>query len=283
MKVFLAGATGAIGRLLLPMLVNAGYEVTGTTRSATKTASIAAAGGRPVVVDALDRDKLFAALAEAQPDVVIHMMTDLNGRDFAANSKLRIEGSRNLVDAAQAVGVKRMIAESISWMYAAGEAPATEDEPLDLTATGSRGRAVAAVQALEQAVTEMPVGVILRFGILYGPGTWYSLDGLTTEQIKQGELVANDAVTSFVHVADAASAAFAALDWSAGVVNVVDDEPASAKEWLPLYASLVGASQPPAQNGASAWERGASNVKARHLGWKPQYPSWREGFIKALT
>lgn len=283
MKVFLAGATGAIGRLLLPMLVNAGYEVTGTTRSAAKTASIVSAGARPVVVDALDRDKLFAALAEAQPDVVIHMMTDLNTRDFAANSKLRIEGTRNLVDAARAVGVKRMIAESISWMYAAGTAPASEDEPLDVTATESRGRAVAAVQALEQAVTEMPVGVILRFGILYGPGTWYAHDALTTEQIKRGELVANDAVTSFVHVADAASAAFAALDWPAGCYNIVDDEPASAKEWLPFYAFLVGAPLTPFQNGAAAWERGASNAKARHHGWQPKRATWREGFAKELT
>lgn len=283
MKVFLAGATGAIGRLLLPMMVNAGHEVTGTTRSSTKTASISAAGGRPVVVDALERDKLFDALAEAQPDVVIHMMTDLYSRDFAANSKLRIEGSRNLVDAAQAVHVNRMIAESIAWMYADGHAPATEDEPLDVNATESRGRAVAAVQALEQAVTEMPVGVILRFGILYGPGTWYSHDGLTTEQIKRGELAASDAVTSFVHVADAASAGFAALDWPAGCYNIVDDKPASAKEWLPFYAFLVGAPLTPFQNGAAAWERGASNAKARQLGWQPKVASWREGFAKELT
>src|ERR1041385_6124919 len=253
MKIFLAGATGAIGRLLVPLLIKAGHEVTGTTRSAARSQQIAAMGAQPVVVDVLDRDGVFAALRAAQPDVVIHQLTDLTGRDFAANTRLRIEGSRNLVNAALAVGVQRMIAESISWIYVAGQGPAHEDEPLDVPR-------VVAVQSMEQAVAEIPVGVILRYGILYGPGTWYSRDGLTTEQIRNGEIEANDAVTSFLHVADAAQAALLALDWPAGPLNIVDDAPAPAHEWVPVYASLVGAPPPPVESGALGWERGASNA-----------------------
>jgi nucleoside-diphosphate-sugar epimerase len=283
MKIFLAGATGAIGRLLVPLLINAGHEVVGTTRRPIKTGDITALGARPIVVDALDRDAVFAALEAERPEVVIHMMTDLAGRDFAANSRLRIEGTRNLVDASLAVGVERMIVESIAWIYVPGDVPAREDEPIDVDAPGSRGRAMAAVQSLEDAVAEMPVGITLRYGILYGPGTWYAGDGLTTEQIKRGEIAANDAATSFLHVADAAHAAFQALAWPAGAYNIVDNEPASAKEWVPLFASLIGAPAPPVKAGREGWERGVSNTKARQLGWSPLYPSWREGFAKELA
>jgi nucleoside-diphosphate-sugar epimerase len=283
MKIFLAGATGAIGRLLVPLLVNARHEVTGTTRSAAKIGQITALGARPVIMDALDRDGVFAALKAERPEVVIHQLTDLAGRDFAANTRLRIDGTRNLVDAAVAVGVKRMIAESIAWIYVPGQEPAREDEPIDVDAPGSRGRAMAAVKSLEDAVAEMPVGITLRYGILYGPGTWYTHDGLTTQQIRRGEIVANDAVTSFLHVADAAQAAFQALVWPAGAFNIVDNDPAPAKDWVPLYASLVGAPSPPIKSGREGWERGTSNTKARQLGWQPLYPSWRDGFQKELA
>lgn len=284
MKIFLAGATGAIGRLLVPLLVQAGHEVYGTTRSPSKTASITAAGGHPIVVDALDRDGLFAALAAAQPEVVLHMMTDLNDRNFAANTNLRIEGTRNLVDAALAAGsVKRIIAESIAWMYGAGDAPATEDEPLDVNAPEGRLRGVKAVQALEQAAAEIPISIILRFGIFYGPATWYARDGFTADQVRRGELPASDAVTSFIHVADAAQAVLQSLDWPAGIYNITDDEAAAGKDWLPIYANLLGTPQPPIKNGAESWERGASNTKARAHGWQPQYLTWRNGFLADLT
>jgi len=282
LKIFLAGATGAIGRLLLPLLVEAGHDVAGTTRSEAKQAQIAAQGGRPVVVDVLDRDAVFAVLNAERPDVVIHQLTDLSRRDFAGNSRLRIEGTRHLVDAALAVGVQRMIAQSIAWVCVPGQGPATEDEPLDLDAPPPRGETVAAVHSLEQAVAEMPVGVVLRYGILYGPGTWYSRDGLTTDQIRRGEIEASDAVTSFTHVEDAARAALLALDWPAGIYNIVDDAPAPAREWVAEYARLVGAPAPPIRAGAAAWERGVSNAKARALGWRPLYPSWREGFRSVL-
>src|SRR5688572_13253150 len=203
MKVFLAGATGAIGRILVPLLVQAGHDVAGTTRHAAKREQIATMGAAPIVADALDRPSIFAALAAHRPDVVIHQLTDLSERNFAANSRLRVEGTRNLVDAAQAVGVQRMIAQSIAWIYAPGQGAAQEYEPLHLDAAPPRGAMVAAVQSLEQAVAEMPLGIILRYGLLYGPGTWFSRDGLTTQQVRRREIEATGAIASFVHVADA--------------------------------------------------------------------------------
>jgi len=282
-KIFLAGASGAIGRLLVPLLVAAGHEVTGTTRSPEKFAAIAANGAKPVALNALDPDALAATLQAERPDVLIHMLTDLAGLDFAANSRLRLEGSRNLVDAARAAGIQRLIGESISWIYAPGSGPAHEDEPLDLNAPLPRGRMVGVVHSAEQAAAQMPHSVMLRFGIFYGPGTWYSRDGRTTEQIRRGEIEATDAVTSFIHVADAAQAAVQALAWPSGVVNIVDDEPAPGTAWVPLYASLVGAPPPPVKHTAEPWERGESNAKARRLGWQPRYATWREGFKSVLT
>jgi nucleoside-diphosphate-sugar epimerase len=141
---------------------------------------------------------------------------------------------------------------------------------------------VAAVHALEQAASEMPIGVILRYGLFYGDGTWFSRNGLTSEQIQRGEITATDGITSFIHVADAASAALLALDWEAGAVNIVDDAPAPGREWVPLYAQLIGAPSPPIKSGGQAWERGASNAKARRRGWQPRYPTWREGFQAVL-
>jgi nucleoside-diphosphate-sugar epimerase len=221
-------------------------------------------------------------LNDERPDVVIHQLTDLSDRNFAANSQLRIDGTRNLVDAALKVGVQRMIAQSISWVCIPGEQPAHEDDALDLEATPPRNRTIAAVQSLEKAVSEIAVGVVLRYGLLYGPGTWYSRDGLTTKQIRRGEIVATQAVNSFVHVADAAQAALLALNWPAGVVNIVDDTPAAGTEWVPFYAKLVGAPEPAVQAVRPGWERGESNAKARGLGWNPRYPTWREGFKSVL-
>ncbi len=283
MKIFLAGATGVVGRLLLPMLVQAGHDVTGTTRSSAKTDSIAAAGGRPVVMDVMDRAAIFAVLEQAHPDVVIHQLTDLGERDFAANSRLRVEGVPNLVDAAKVVGVQKMIAQSISWIYKAGKQPAHEDEPLDADAPDARGRTVRSAQAAELSVAEMPSAVILRYGFLYGPGTWYARDSFTSDQLRRGEQVVNDAVVSFIHVADAAQAALLALDWPAGIYNIVDDEPAIKKELLGVYATLIGAPPPPYQAGREAWERGESNEKSRQLGWQLMYPTWREGFKTELV
>ncbi len=283
MKILLAGATGAIGRLLLPLLVAAGHEVVGTTRSPARLKLIAAAGGDPALVNCLDRAKVFELLRGKRPEVVIHQLTDLSTYDLEANSRLRIEGTRNLVDASLEVGVERMIAQSIAFAYAPGSGPAKESDPLHLEATGTRGLTVAGVQALEQAVAEIPTGVVLRYGVLYGPGTWYSRDGLIAERLRRGELVASDAITSFVHVVDAAQAAVDALGWPAGPVNIVDDEPAAERIWLQLFATMVDAPIPIYRPGREGWQRGATNQKARELGWQPRYPTWRRGFLESLS
>ncbi len=169
-SVFVAGATGAVGRQLLPMLIAAGYEVSGTTRNLEKAGSMEAIGVRPVVVDAYDRDALIAAVGEAKPDVIVHQLTDLSTADFAATTRLRIEGTRNLVDAAMAVGVRRMIAQSLAIVYAPGEGPASEEDPLADDLPAQRDT-VKGVRSLEAAVGELPEGVVLRYGLLYGPGS----------------------------------------------------------------------------------------------------------------
>lgn len=280
MRIFVAGATGAIGRLLVPLLVEQGHQVTGTSRSERGVAALHAQGIDGVLADALDADRLHDAVASAAPDVIVHQLTALGELDFAAHGRVRREGTRNLVDAARGAGVRRMIAQSISWAYVGGDGPADEDTPLDLDAPGPRSGTVGSVRALEEAVTELDEHVILRYGLLYGPGTWYSTDEQVARQLRAGELNADAAISSFLHVGDSALAAVAALDWRSGAVNVVDDEPAPAREWLPALATALGEPAPPAGSGTrAAWQRGASNALARNkLGWTPRYPSWRTGF-----
>ena len=281
-SVFVAGATGAIGRQLLPMLISAGYEVSGTTRNLEKAGSMETIGVRPVVVDAYDRDALIAAVGEAKPDVIVHQLTDLSTADFAATTRLRIEGTRNLVDAAMAVGVRRMIAQSLAIVYAPGEGPASEEDPLADDLPAQRDT-VKGVRSLEAAVGELPEGVVLRYGLLYGPGTWYSRTGPFADAVQRGERPAGNGVSSFVHVEDAARAALLAIDWPAGVVNIVDDEPAAGTQWLPHFAAAIGAPPPPLGEPGDGNERGASNRRARlHLGWEPLHPTWRDGFRTAL-
>ncbi|MFC4913324.1 NAD-dependent epimerase/dehydratase family protein [Actinomadura gamaensis] len=275
MKIFVAGATGVVGRRLVPLLVRAGHEVVGTTRSPERAQTLADQHATPVVVDVLDAGALTGALAEHSPDVVIHQLTDLSAEDFAANSRLRIAGTRNLVDAARAAGVQKMIAQSISWIYLPGTEPATETDELDASAPPYAG-----VAALEQAVGEMPHGVVLRYGAFYGPGTWYAPEGAIAQRVHAGALSLTPSWTCFVHVDDAASAAVAALDWPAGPVNIVDDEPATASEWLPVYSAALGAPTPPTARHAAPLGRPVSNARARDLGWKPRLESWRQGFAE---
>jgi nucleoside-diphosphate-sugar epimerase len=282
-RILVAGAAGVIGRSLVPLLVGAGYDVVGTTRYPDKLDLLRSLGAQAIVVDALEREALSFALRASRPSIVIHQITDLSQRDLAANARVRIEGTRNLVDAARAVGVERMVAQSIAFAYVPGPGPATEEEPLDLDAPSPRRETAIGVQALEQTVGEMPEGVVLRYGILYGPGTWNTSTGPEADRIRRGEREATTGVISFVHVEDAARAALLAFDWEPGVVNVVDDEPAPATVWLPLFAKAIGAPPPPIGGEGNRGERGASNSKARTtLGWTPIYPTWREGFRTAL-
>lgn len=285
MRIFVAGATGVVGRQLVPLLLAAGHQVTGASRSRAGTERVRRQGAAAVQVDALDADGLRRAVAEAAPEAVIHQLTDLSDADAAATGRLRREGTRNLVDAARAAGVHRIVAQSVSWAYAPGEGPADESVPLDDGAAQPRARLVAGIRALEETAAELGTAVVLRYGLLYGPGTWYAPGGAAAAALAGdpavrflGSIEANDAVSSFLHTADAARAAVAALDWPGGPVNVVDDEPARARDWLPVLAEALGTPAPEATGGRQDWERGAVNTLARSRGWRPERPSWRTGF-----
>ncbi|WP_339247714.1 NAD(P)-dependent oxidoreductase [Paenibacillus sp. FSL F4-0243] len=284
MKIFVAGAAGVIGRLLLPKLLEAGHEVVGMTHKEENRAFIEKCGAQAVIADVFDREAIFASIHKAQPEVVIHQLTSLSQRNFSDNSRIRIEGTRNIVDASLAAGVEQIIAQSISWAYEAGDVPATEETPLDLKALEPRRRTIEGIYSLEKAVAEIPNHVILRYGMLYGQGTWYDTNGYMAEEIRQERMTATDAVVSFLHVEDAANAAVLALNWPSGPVNIVDDEPAKGLDWLSAYSDTIGAPAPNVQEGRAGWERGAYNTKARmDYEWSPLYPSWRSGFARSLN
>jgi nucleoside-diphosphate-sugar epimerase len=312
MRVFLAGATGVIGRPLTRLLVEGGHEVTGMTRSEAKVDLLREAGAVPVVCDALWRDELREAVASASPEVVIHQLTDIPAvieprkmeEQFAGNDRLRTEGTRNLVDAAIAAGARRIVAQSIAFAYAPEGGPVkSEDDPLWLGAPHPWGRSVAAVDSLEGAATrtEGIEGVVLRFGYFYGPGSAYAPDGAIAAAVKRRRFPVvgrGTGIFSFVHVHDAAAATLAAVEGGAsGIYNVADDDPAPASEWLPAYAAALGAKRPsrapkliarlvagPHAAYLMTEQRGASNDRAkRELDWTPRWASWREGFREALA
>jgi len=309
MKVFLAGASGAIGRRLVPKLVEAGHEVTGMTRSEQSAERIRSAGARPVICDVFDRDALVRAMLAAAPEVVIHQMTalpdamDIRKLDYGPNDRIRIEGTRNLLAGALAAGSARFVSQSISFMYAPeGGWVKTEGDRIYTDAPDPFGSAVAATADMEQQVTGTDglTGLVLRFGLFYGPGTYYASDGNLAEEARRrrSPIVGSGAgVFSFIHVDDAADATVSAVErGDAGIYNVTDDDPARMADWMPEYAEALGAKKPlkvpklvarlAAGELAVRWAtemRGASNEKAkRELGWKPTYASWRQGFREAL-
>jgi nucleoside-diphosphate-sugar epimerase len=314
MKVFVAGATGALGKQLVPRLVAAGHEVTGTTRSARKRDAVRALGATPVVLDALDREAVARAVADAAPDAIVHELTALAGsldlrrfdRDFAETNRLRTEGTDHLLAAARAVGVRRFVAQSYAgWPFArTGALVKSEDEPLDPSPPTGIRQTHDAIRHVEEAVTgaDWTEGIVLRYGGFYGPGTSLSAEGgAQTEQIRERKfpVVGNGAgVWCFVHIEDAAEATVAAVTHGRrGVYNIVDDEPAPVAEWLPAAARAIGAPPPrhvprwlgrllAGEVGAVMMTevRGASNEKAkRELGWRPRHPSWREGFAEVAA
>jgi 2-alkyl-3-oxoalkanoate reductase len=308
MRVFLAGGAGVIGRTLIPLLTAAGHQVTATTRSAANTAPIQRLGARAEVMDGLDRNAVRAAVARAEPEVIIHQMTALSGasdmrrfdQTFAVTNQLRTRGLDYLLEAGRAAGARRLIAQSFTgWPnIRAGGPVKTEDDPLDPDPPASMAESLRAIQHLETAVTgARPIeGLVLRYGILYGPGA----SGEMVDVVRKRRLpVVGDGagVWSFTHAGDAASAAAAAVETGApGLYNIVDDEPAPVRDWLPYLAECAGA-RPPLH--VPTWLgrmmagdsvvslmtqiRGSSNAKARRqLGWAPQYASWREGFAAGL-
>jgi nucleoside-diphosphate-sugar epimerase len=304
MRVFLAGATGVIGIPLVPQLLKAGHEVTAMTRSVLRAAQLEAVGADPVVCDVFEADRVRAAMANAAPDAIIHQLTALparldwsDPRVFDENNRVRTEGTRILVDAAAITGASRMVAQSIAFAYApTGDRIKREDAPLFADAPPPFGGAVAAILKLEQLVTETAGidGLVLRYGMLYGPGTYHDRRGSTAADVMAARMPLVDGaggLYSWLHVEDAASAAVAALERGApGIYNIVDDEPAPQPEWLPVLAQALGADPPaPAQTPPPPYAlemtlRGASNAKAkRELGWRPHYASWREGFAASLA
>jgi nucleoside-diphosphate-sugar epimerase len=311
MRVFVAGAAGAIGRRLVPMLVERGHEVVGTTRSAERAGEIETLGARPAVLDALDADAVRDAVAEASPEVVVNQLTALPKRFeirdlkkyLAPTNRLRVEGTRNLAAAARAAGARRMVSQSIAFDYApVGDWVKDEDAPLLPGSAGPMGEAADALRALEAATTETEglEGIVLRYGYFYGPGTYYAYDGSQADDVRRRRFpIVGDGggVFSFIHIDDAASATVTAIEGEpTGVFNVVDDEPAPIRDWLPAYAEALGAKRPrrvpaflarlvagPAVVGMATELRGATNARFKQaFGWQPRYASWREGFREAL-
>jgi nucleoside-diphosphate-sugar epimerase len=272
MRILVAGATGVLGARLIRELAAAGHHVFGTTRRPDRLRQLAAAGTSGIVMDALDRESVEAAVDQSAPDAVIHELTDLAGFDFAGNARLRVEGTDNLVEACARSGVTRMVAQSISWAYEPGPEPASEDTPLAHDpATGAS--LFASIESLERAVLGLPEGVVLRYGLFYGPGTWYAADGPEAARARGGAVMATTAWTSFVHIDDAERATIAALGWHRGIVNIVDDDPTHVAEWGPLYIEAAGGTN--ATIDARAEGRAADNGRARQLGWTPAHASWR--------
>jgi 2-alkyl-3-oxoalkanoate reductase len=311
MRVFVAGASGVIGRRLVPMLVEHGHEVTGMTRSAERAERLRKLGAEPVICDVFDRDDLRSKVAARAPEAVVHELTDLpaamNPRrmaeELANNNRIREQGTRNLVDAALAAGARRMVGQSIAFAYDySGDRLKTEDDPLFDDAPADWLPTVKALHVLADTVTNTDglEGMVLRYGFFYGPGSAYDSDGHYAREVRRGRfpIIGSGAgVFSFIHVDDAAAATVAALErGTPGIYNVVDDEPAPVREWLPAYAEALGAKKPRrvpklvARVAAGAYTtrlttelRGASNLRAKAgLNWEPRYPSWREGFREAL-
>ena len=313
MKIFVAGATGNVGSRLIPLLVDRGHQVVGTTRTAAKADRLARVGAEPIIVDGLDRDGLTAAVAKAEPDVVVHQMTALSvhfdlrriDRFFAMTNRLRTKGTDILLAAARSAGVRKVVAQSFAgWPYArVGGSVKTEKDPLDPTPPPRLRSTLDAIRHVESAVLNAGDidGVVLRYGGFYGPQSSISPDGeiVTMVRKRRFPIVGDGAgVWSFVHLDDVATATAAAIErGTPGIYNIVDDEPARVADWLPVLAAAAGAKPPrhvPVWLGRLAVGpqgvammtsiRGASNAKAKgELGWQLIHPSWREGFRGVLS
>ncbi len=310
MRIFVAGAAGALGKQLLPRLAGAGHDVTGMTRTEAKAAVVEELGATPVVADALDPEQVAKAVADANPDVIVHELTALSGspdlrhwdRYFGLTNRLRTEATDHLLAAGRAVGVKRFVAQSYAgWPYARTDGAAkTEDDPLDPAPVRGMSETHRAIRYLEEKVTgaDWTEGIVLRYGGFYGPGTSLWDGGEVVELLRKRRFPvvgSGQGIWSFVRIDDAAEATVAAIEsGSRGIYNIVDDSPEAVREFLPGIAKAVGAKPP---RHVPRWlgrllggevtvvmmteVRGASNEKAkRELGWRPRYPSWREGLAE---
>jgi nucleoside-diphosphate-sugar epimerase len=312
MRVFVAGSTGAVGKLLVPLLLENGHEVIALVRAAGKARPLEAMGAKLAFADAFDKEQLTAAIRTAEPEVIVHQLTALVDagdfkrldEEFATTNRLRTEVTQTMLAAARMVGTRRFIAQSFcGWPFARQGGPVkTEEAPLDPNPPASFSKTLTAIRRLEETVqsTGDVQALALRYGIFYGPGTGIAKDGKVVELIRKRKIpiIGNGAgIWSFIHIADVARATVAAISQGEpGIYNVVDDEPAPVSTWLPALAEAVGAKPPfkiPVWLGRLAVgdggvlmmteTRGGSNAKAkRDLGFQPIYPSWRRGFIEGL-
>jgi nucleoside-diphosphate-sugar epimerase len=313
MKVFLAGAGGLIGRRLIPLLREEGHDVVAMTGTASKAGALAGLGATPVVADGLDRPAVLKAVADSRPEIVIHEMTALSGRvnslkrfdeEFALTNRLRTEGTDHLLDAALAAGARRFVAQSFAgWTYErSGTGMKSEEAPFDPAPPSQQRQSLGAIRYLESRVTaaEGLEGIVLRYGLFYGPGTRLGYDegfALLVRNRRFPIIGDGAGVWSFIHIDDAARATVLAVErGKPGIYNIVDDRPAPVADWLPELSRVLGAKPPrrvPVWLGRLAagevavsmmtQMRGASNAKAkRQLGWAPKYASYREGFRDGL-
>jgi len=301
-KVFVAGATGAIGRPLIESLRLAGHTTFGMVRSQSSSASLSDSGAEPVIADALDAPSVSAAVAKVRPDVIINELTSLpkhyTPTDMKAaaerDASVRLEGNKNLlIAAAQQTGVRRFLVQSTGFWYAPGEGPADEGECFAYSASpavAAGAQRYAQLEAMTLGRTEFEA-VALRYGFFYGPGTWFMSDGDMGEQVRQQHVPIigyGQGVSSWVHLDDAADATVRALDCAPGPYNIVDDNPSEQRVWLTAFARYCGALEPPHVSEQQALQaagsdavyyatrlRGASNAKAkRELGFRPRPLQW---------
>ena len=312
MKIFVTGGTGAIGKFLLPQLLEMKHDVVALTRSAQKAVTLEDIGVSPVIADPLDKQALTAAVRRAEPDVIIHQLSALSGagnfrkldQEFALTNRFRTEVTDNLLAAARTIGTRRFIAQSYcGWPYAKKGGPVkTEEDPLDPKPPESFTKTLAGIRYLEDKIRSVSYleAFALRYGWFYGPGTAFGKGGQVYKMVKKRKLPivgGGGAIWSFIHIIDAARATVAAISHGTpGIYNVVDDEPAKVSTWLPAFAKAIGGKPPYriphwlgeliiGKAGVSMMTqlRGCSNAKAkRELNWTPVYPSWRVGFVDAL-
>lgn len=308
MRIFVAGAAGAIGTRLVPLLVARGHQVTASTRSPGKAERLRKLGAETVVMDGLDAAAVGEAVAAAEPDVIVHQMTALAGKQdlrrfdkwFAATNQLRTVGTKNLLAAAQAAGVERFVAQSYTgWSNVREGGPVkTEDDPFDPHPAKNQVESIAGLRFLDEVVPKaVPEGIVLRYANFYGPGASEPMVELLRKR-RVPVIGSGAGIWSWIHVDDAAAATVAAVEHGRrGVYNIADDEPAPVSEWLPYLAEAVGAKPPmrvPAWLGrllagevAVRWmteARGVSNEKAKsELGWRPRWATWRDGFRNGLS
>jgi nucleoside-diphosphate-sugar epimerase len=302
MNIFIAGGTGAIGRVLIPLLVQAGHQIVALTRSPDRASLLEHLGAVPVVGDVYDRARLASLLSESKAEIVVQQLTAFGTKDgdpYAETMRVRTEGTRNLLSAARAARVRRFIAQSISFICSPSGSGVTDEEtPLHLNGSPAVRAFAEAVASLERQTLEASgmAGTVLRYGWFYGPGTSYDPEGAIPSAIRKGgyPIVGVGAGTySFINLSDAAAATVKVLSHEAsGIYNIVDDSPIRLSEWLPLVAKLLNAPTPGHMDEATAREklgdvrvyymneqRGASNAKAkREFNWQPAFPSCRTGF-----